>query len=118
MVQVDLVTEAGAACATPASRTRRNQRARSAPATTAACAVDAEQRGRKVVNANPAVASSLAKGARALGVAVATGEIRAASSRTASSTSKSLFRLVASTSAGGEQVACRVLVIGNIEGAP
>ena len=86
---------------------------------TPAAVADAEQRGRKVVNANPAVASSLAKGARALGVAVATGEIGAASSRTASSTStKSLFRRVASTSAGGEQVACRVLVIGNIEGAP
>jgi cyanuric acid amidohydrolase len=80
---------------------------------------DAGQRGRKVANTNPVVASSLAKGACALGVAVATGEVaRVRLSDAMINVDKSVYSSVASTSAGGEQVACRVLVIGNVEGAP
>ncbi|MEO8849859.1 MAG: ring-opening amidohydrolase [Casimicrobiaceae bacterium] len=89
------------------------------PAMTPARIADAEKRGKKVVNGNPAVASSLAKGACALGVAVATGEVeRSKLADGMINVEKSLFSSVASTSAGGEQVACRVLVIGNVEGAP
>ncbi|HLX28386.1 MAG TPA: ring-opening amidohydrolase [Casimicrobiaceae bacterium] len=89
------------------------------PAMTPARVADAEKRGRKVANTNPAVASSLAKGACALGVAVATGEVDREKLREGIvNVEKSLYSSVASTSAGGEQVACRVLVIGNVEGAP
>jgi cyanuric acid amidohydrolase len=89
------------------------------PAMTPARIADAERRGRQVVDQNPAVASSLAKGACALGVAVATGEVeRGRLEDGVINVDKSLYSSVASTSAGGEQVACRVLVIGNVEGAP
>lgn len=89
------------------------------PAMTPARIADAESRGQKVVNSNPVVASSLAKGACALGVAVATGEVERSKLKDGMiNVDKSLYSSVASTSAGGEQVACRVLVIGNVEGAP
>lgn len=89
------------------------------PAMTPARLADAERRGKKVVNGNPAAASSLAKGACALGVAVATGEVkRDLLSDGMINVDKTLYSTVASTSAGGEQVACRVLVIGNVAGAP
>lgn len=89
------------------------------PAMTPARLADAEGRGKKVVNANPVAASSLAKGACALGVAVATGEVaRDRISDGRINVDKTLYSSVASTSAGGEQVACRILVIGNVEGAP
>lgn len=122
MVQVDLVTEAVREAMRDAGITDASQIECveiKCPAMTPARVADAEQRGRKVVNANPAVASSLAKGACALGVAVATGEVRRGKlTDGVINVDKSLFSSVASTSAGGEQVACRVLVIGNIEGAP
>jgi cyanuric acid amidohydrolase len=52
-------------------------------------------------------------------VAVATGEVaRERLSDGMINVDKSVYSSVASTSAGGEQVACRVLVIGNVEGAP
>ena len=89
------------------------------PAMTPARLADAERRGKKVVNANPVAASSLAKGACALGVAVATGEVaRDRIGDGAINVDKTLYSSVASTSAGGEQVASRILVIGNVEGAP
>jgi len=89
------------------------------PAMTPARLGDAERRGGKVVNGNPVAASSLAKGACALGVAVATGEVARDLVRDGViNVDKTLYSSVASTSAGGEQVACRVLVIGNVEGAP
>lgn len=89
------------------------------PAMTPARVADAESREKKVANTNPAAASSLAKGACALGVGVATGELeRGGIDDSAINSDKSLYSNVASTSAGGEQVACRVLVIGNVEGAP
>lgn len=89
------------------------------PAMTPARVQEAQRRGESVANNNPVVASSLAKGASALGVAVAVGEVpREAISDGIINVDKSLYSKVASTSAGGEQVTCRVLVIGNAEGAP
>ncbi|RAI31480.1 ring-opening amidohydrolase [Rhodoplanes serenus] len=89
------------------------------PAMTPARIADAESRNQKVVAMNPAVASSLAKGACALGVAVATGEVDRSKLRDGIiNVDKTLYSSVASTSAGGEQVACRVMVLGNVKGAP
>jgi len=122
MVEVDLVTAAVRAAMQDAGITDPAQIECvevKCPAMTPARIAEAEKRGKKVVNGNPAVASSLAKGACALGVAVATGEVeRSKLADGMINVEKSLFSSVASTSAGGEQVACRVLVIGNVEGAP
>ena len=122
MVEVDLVTEAVRTAMQDAGITDSSQIECvevKCPAMTPARIADAEKRGKKVVNGNPVVASSLAKGACALGVAVATGEVeRGKLSDSMINVDKSLFSSVASTSAGGEQVACRVLVIGNVHGAP
>jgi cyanuric acid amidohydrolase len=122
MVEVDLVADAVRAAMRDAGITDPAQIECvevKCPAMTPARVAEAEKRGRKVVDRNPAVASSLAKGACALGVAVATGEVqRTKLADGIINVDKSLFSSVASTSAGGEQVACRVLVIGNVEGAP
>jgi cyanuric acid amidohydrolase len=122
MVEVDLVTEAVHTAMKDAGITDPSQVECvevKCPAMTPARIAEAEKRGKKVVNANPVLASSLAKGACALGVAVATGEVSRSELVDGSiNVQKSLFSSVASTSAGGEQVACRVLVIGNVEGAP
>ena len=84
------------------------------PAMTPGRVQDAQRRGKRVVNTKPAAASSLAKGASALGVAVALGEIDASTlSDEVICRNWDLYSRVASTSAGGEQVACRVVVIGN-----
>jgi cyanuric acid amidohydrolase len=84
------------------------------PAMTPARVQDAQRRGKAVVSTNPAAASSLAKGASALGVAVALGEIDPSTlSDEVICRNWDLYSRVASTSAGGEQVACRVVVIGN-----
>lgn len=89
------------------------------PAMTPARIADAESRGRRVVSTNPAGASSMAKGACALGVALATGEVEPGQlSDRVINADKSLYSSIASTSAGGEQVACRVVVFGNAAGAP
>ncbi len=121
MVEVDLVADAVRAAMNDAGITDPSQIECvevKCPAMTPARIAEAEKRGRKVVNGNPAVASSLAKGACALGVAVATGEVdRGKLADGMINVDKTLYSSVASTSAGGEQVACRVLVIGNIEGA-
>jgi len=122
MIQVDLVTAAVREAMKDADITDPAQIECvevKCPAMTPARIADAEKRGQKVVNSNPVVASSLAKGACALGVAVATGEVERDKLKDGMiNVEKSLFSSVASTSAGGEQVACRVLVIGNVEGAP
>ncbi len=84
------------------------------PAMTPARIQDAQRRGKRVVNTNPAAASSMAKGASALGVALALGEVsRGKLTDAAICRDWALHSEVASTSAGGEQVACRVVVIGN-----
>ena len=84
------------------------------PAMTPARIQDAQRRGKKVASTNPAAASSMAKGASALGVALALGEVpRAKLKDRVICRDWNLCSEVASTSAGGEQVACRVIVIGN-----
>ena len=89
------------------------------PAMTPARVAEAEARGKAVVNTNPVAASSMAKGAAALGIGVATDEIARQDITEASiNADKSLFTTLGSVSAGGEQVATRVLVIGNAEGVP
>ena len=122
MIQVDLVADAVREAMRDAGITDPSQIECvevKCPAMTPARVADAGKRGKKVASTNPAVASSLAKGACALGVAVATGEVeRAQLNDGMINVDKSLFSSVASTSAGGEQVACRVLVIGNVDGAP
>jgi cyanuric acid amidohydrolase len=122
MIEVDLVTDAVREAMRDAGITHASQIECvevKCPAMTPARIADAQTRGQKVANANPVVASSLAKGACALGVAVATGEVDRERLRDGViNVDKSLYSSVASTSAGGEQVACRVLVIGNVDGAP
>ena len=122
MVQVDLVAETVKLAMADAGITDASQVECvevKCPAMTPARQADTERRGQKVVAGNPAVASSLAKGACALGVAVATGEIERGKLKYGMiNVEKNLYSSVASTSAGGEQVACRVMVLGNVEGAP
>lgn len=75
---------------------------------------DAESRGKKVVTTNLPAAGSKSKGASALGVALALGEIEESQlSNEAICSDWSLYSKVASTSAGNEQVACKVIVLGN-----
>jgi cyanuric acid amidohydrolase len=122
MTQVDLVAETTRAAMKDAGITDPSQVSCvevKCPAMTPARVQEAESRGKKVVNNNPVAASSMAKGACALGVAVATGEVARDRLKDGMiNVDKTVFSSVASTSAGGEQVACRVVVIGNVEGAP
>lgn len=122
MIQADLVTETTKRAMEDAGITDASQVECvevKCPAMTPARVAEAESRGKKVVNTNPVAASSMAKGACALGVAVATGEVeRNRLNDGMINVDKTLYSSVASTSAGGEQVACRVVVIGNVEGAP
>lgn len=122
MIQVDLVAETVKRAMADAGITDFNQVECvevKCPAMTPARVADAEKRGKIVINTNPAVASSLAKGACALGVAVATGEVERGKLKEGMiNVEKNYYSSVASTSAGGEQVACRVMVIGNAEGVP
>ena len=122
VTQVELVAEAVAAAMKDAGITDPAQVECvevKCPAMTPPRVQDALGRGKSVVNTNPVAASSFAKGACALGVAVATGELaREKITDAVINVDKSLYSSVASTSAGGEQVACRVVVIGNVDGAP
>lgn len=84
------------------------------PNLTAARVSDAQSRGQKVVSTNFAEAGAKSKGASALGVALALGEIRDEDVTDAAICSNwNLYSKVASTSAGNEQVACKVIVMGN-----
>lgn len=84
------------------------------PAMTGARLADAAARGKKCVSDNTVEASSKAKGASALGVALALGEIRDSDVTTEKICKDwSLYSNVATTSAGNEQVACKILVLGN-----
>lgn len=84
------------------------------PAMTGARLADAAARGKACVSSNTVEASSKAKGACALGAALALGEIKD-SDVTDDVICKdwSLYSNVATTSAGNEQVACKILVLGN-----
>lgn len=84
------------------------------PNLTAARIADAESRGKSVVSKNFAEAGSKSKGASALGVALALGEINEEDlTDEAICNDWNLYSNVASTSAGNEQVACKVILLGN-----
>lgn len=84
------------------------------PAMTAARVNDALSRGQKVVSTDLNQASSMAKGASALGVAVALGELDIRQIKQEDICRNwDLYSYKASTSAGGEQVACRIVLMGN-----
>lgn len=89
------------------------------PQMTEARARDAAARGARVANASPAVASAMSRGASALGAAMALGEV-APSDITDDAIGRrhDLCSLRASASSGNEQVAVRVVVLGNVAGAP
>lgn len=84
------------------------------PAMTPARLEDAAQRGAAVVSTNLGQASSFSKGASALGIALALGEVPADKlSNEVINRDRTLFTHRGSVSAGGEQSACRILVMGN-----
>ncbi|MEB3232456.1 MAG: ring-opening amidohydrolase, partial [Leptolyngbyaceae bacterium] len=84
------------------------------PAMTPARLADAAQRGKNVVSTNLGQASSLAKGASALGIALALGEVSADQLNDGViNRDRTLYTNRGSVSAGGEQSACRILVMGN-----
>ena len=75
---------------------------------------DALSRGKKCVSSNFVEAGSKSKGASALGVALALGEIQESDvTDEAICSNYNLYSKVASTSAGNEQVACKVILMGN-----
>ncbi len=89
------------------------------PQMTARRMEDAASRGRKVVDSNPLVASSMCRGASALGAALALGEIPASEISDAIVGRRSdLYTERGSASSGSEQVAVRIVVLGKVAGAP
>jgi cyanuric acid amidohydrolase len=88
------------------------------PSMTPARVDEARSRGKSVCNSNLLTASGMTRGAAALGAAVALGEIdRNRISDQTIGLDYSLFSLVGCASAGAEQEAVRVIVIGNAPGA-
>lgn len=84
------------------------------PAMTPARLEDASKRGVSVVSNNLGQASSLSKGASALGIALALGEVTEDQlSDAVINQDRTLYTNFGSVSAGGEQSACRILVMGN-----
>lgn len=89
------------------------------PQMTAQRMEDAAGRGRGVADPNPLVASAMCRGAAALGAAVALGEIPASEVSDAVIGKRTdLYTNRGSASSGNEQVAVRVVVLGNVPGAP
>ncbi len=75
---------------------------------------DADRRGQEVVTRDPNRSKAFARGATALGVAIALGEV--AEDQVSDSTianDMSLYSAVASTSAGGELTDCEVVLFAN-----
>ncbi len=88
------------------------------PLLTPAAVADADKRGAKLVTRDPNGSKPFARGATALGVAVALGEVSEAElSDGAIAQRLDLFSSVANTSAGGELRNCEVLLFGNSERA-
>lgn len=88
------------------------------PLLTPAAVSDADRRGAKLVTRDPNGSKPYARGATALGVAVALGEVPEASlSDEVIAQRMELFSSVANTSAGGELRNCEVLLFGNSENA-
>ena len=89
------------------------------PHMTPARVADAGSRGKDVADRNLLTASGMSRGASALGAAVALGEIAESDISDADiGRNPALYARRASASSGGEQVACRVVVIGAVAGAP
>jgi cyanuric acid amidohydrolase len=89
------------------------------PQMTARRMADAAARGRKPVHANPQVASSMSRGAAALGAALALGEVPASEiSDSIVGRRTDLCTERGSASSGSEQTAVRIVVLGNVRGAP
>ncbi len=88
------------------------------PLLTPGSIADADGRGAALVTRDPNGSKPYARGATALGVALALGEVRAADLSDAAIAKRfDLFSTVASTSAGGELKDCEVLLFGNAPGA-
>jgi cyanuric acid amidohydrolase len=88
------------------------------PLLTPASIADADRRGAATVTRDPNGSKPYARGATALGVALALGEVAESEVTEAAITRRlDLFSQVASTSAGGELTACEVLLFGNAPGA-
>src|SRR5580692_6385306 len=84
------------------------------PLLTPASIADADQRGKTLVTRDPNGSKPFARGATALGVALALGEVSEADlSNDAIARRFDLYSSVASTSAGGELKNCEVLLFGN-----
>jgi cyanuric acid amidohydrolase len=80
---------------------------------------DAQSRGKTPVSSNPMTASSMSRGASALGAALALGEISPDVVTDAIvGTRSDLFTTKGSASSGSEQTAVRVIVLGNVRGLP
>jgi cyanuric acid amidohydrolase len=84
------------------------------PLLTPAAVADADRRGAKLVTRDPNGSKLFARGATALGVALALGEVdEAALSDGVIAQRLDLFSTVANTSAGGELKNCEILLFGN-----
>ena len=84
------------------------------PLLTPALVADADRRGAKLVTRDPNGSKPFARGATALGVALALGEVEEAKlSEGAIAHQLDLFSSVANTSAGGELRNCEILLFGN-----
>ena len=84
------------------------------PLLTPAAMTDASARGVKVVTNDPNASKAFARGATALGVAVALGEVdRALITPDGITRDGSLYSRVAATSAGGEVSACEIVLFAN-----
>jgi cyanuric acid amidohydrolase len=88
------------------------------PLLTPAAVAEADRRGAKLVTRDPNGSKAYARGATALGVALALGEVAERDlSDGVVAQRMDLFSSVANTSAGGELRNCEVLLFGNSEGA-
>ena len=88
------------------------------PLLTPAAVADADRRGAKLVTRDPNGSKPYARGATALGVALALGEVAEGALGDAAIAQRlDLFSSVANTSAGGELRNCEVLLFGNSERA-
>jgi cyanuric acid amidohydrolase len=84
------------------------------PLLTPAAVADADRRGARLVTRDPNGSKPYARGATALGVALALGEVEAgALSDAVVAQRMELYSSVANTSAGGELKNCEILLFGN-----
>jgi cyanuric acid amidohydrolase len=88
------------------------------PLLTPSAIADATSRGAKLVTHDPNGSKTYARGATALGVAVALGEVAESDLRDDDVTHRlELYSTVANTSAGGELRNCEILLFGNSDAA-